>query len=208
MMDGTRFRSCLSLAMLVLASTVARAQQVPSPGIVALQPGDIVKIEIWREDELSGEFLIDENGVVTLPLLGEKQVTGIPMSQLRDVLAEEYRKQLRNPSIQITPLRTVLVMGEVNKPGPYEVDPTATLIGVVALAEGATGAGNLKRIRIVRDGRAISERVNAAATLDNLEVRSGDQIVVGTRSWFARNTTFIVSVLLAIPSLIYTISLI
>lgn len=194
--------------MLVLASTVARAQQVPSPGIVALQPGDIVKIEIWREDELSGEFLIDENGVVTLPLLGEKQVTGIPMSQLRDVLAEEYRKQLRNPSIQITPLRTVLVMGEVNKPGPYEVDPTATLIGVVALAEGATGAGNLKRIRIVRDGRAISERVNAAATLDNLEVRSGDQIVVGARSWFARNTTFIVSVLLAIPSLIYTISLI
>ena len=200
--------SLIGFVILLCATASAQITSGRPSEAATLQPGDLIKIEVWREEDLSGEFSVDENGIVVLPLLGEKQVTDIPIRRLRDMLLDEYRVQLRNPSIQITPLRTVLVMGEVNKPGPYEVDPTTTLIGVVALAEGATGAGNLKRIQIVRDGIIISERVEAASTLDNLKVRSGDQIVVGARSWFARNTTFIVSVLLAIPSLIYTISLI
>lgn len=191
----------------LLCATAAAQTKPPAPSEVAtLQPGDRVKIEVWREEDLSGEFAVDENGIVVLPLLGEKQVTGIPISRLRETLLDEYRVQLRNPSIQITPLRTVLVLGEVNKPGPYEVNPTTTLVGVVALAEGATASGNIKRARIVRDGIVVSERADLSASLDSLDLRSGDQIVVGTRSWFARNTGFIVSVLLAIPSLIYTIT--
>lgn len=191
----------------LLCATAAAQTTPPAPSEVAtLQPGDRVKIEVWREEDLSGEFAVDENGIVVLPLLGEKQVTGIPISRLRETLLDEYRVQLRNPSIQITPLRTVLVLGEVNKPGPYEVNPTTTLVGVVALAEGATASGNIKRARIVRDGIVVSERADLSASLDSLDLRSGDQIVVGTRSWFARNTGFIVSVLLAIPSLIYTIT--
>lgn len=168
----------------------------------------MIHVEVWREEDLSGCFTVDEAGVVTLPLLGEKKVTQIPMRRLRDMLLEEYRVQLRNPSIQITPLRTVLVLGEVNKPGPYEVDPTTTLIGVVALAEGANPDGNLKNIQVVRGGRVIMDRVAVGSTLSNLDIRSGDQIVVQPRSWLARNRSFIVSVLLAVPSVIYTIILI
>lgn len=187
---------------------VAATQATSTPEAVTLQPGDVVKVVIWREEDLSGEFPVDESGVVTLPLLGEKRVTGIPMRQLREVLLEEYRVHLRNPSINITPLRRINVLGEVNRPGPYEVDPTTNLIGVIALAEGPTSAGDLKRIRVIRDGRVIEDRIAAEATLSSLGLRSGDQIMVGPRSWLARNTPFVVSVLLAVPSVVYTITLI
>ena len=173
---------------------------------VTLQPGDLIQIDVWREEDLSGIFPVNECGVVTLPMLGDKQVTHIPMDELRDVLIGEYRVQLRNPSIQIIPLRKVLVLGAVNKPGPYEVDPTTSVLGVIAQAEGVAPGGNVKQIRILRGGEVIQERVAPEVALSNLDVRSGDQIEVGQRSWLERNRSFVVSVLLAIPSVIYTIT--
>ncbi|MBA2669890.1 MAG: polysaccharide biosynthesis/export family protein [Gemmatimonadetes bacterium] len=186
----------------------AEAQAPPSQEPVALQPGDLVRVVIWREEDLSGEFPVDEAGSVIFPLIGEKQVAGIPLRELRTALLEEYRIHLRNPSITITPLRRLNVLGEVNRPGPYEVDPTTNLIGVVALAAGPTTSGDLRRIRVLRDGRVVQDRVAAEASLSSLGIRSGDQIMVGPRSWLARNTPFVVSVLLAVPSVVYTITLI
>ncbi|MBA4156350.1 MAG: SLBB domain-containing protein [Gemmatimonadetes bacterium] len=167
-----------------------------------------MRVVIWREEDLSGEFPVDEAGSVIFPLIGEKQVAGIPLRELRTALLEEYRIHLRNPSITITPLRRLNVLGEVNRPGPYEVDPTTNLIGVVALAAGPTTSGDLRRIRVLRDGRVVQDRVAAEASLSSLGIRSGDQIMVGPRSWLARNTPFVVSVLLAVPSVVYTITLI
>ncbi|MBA2246004.1 MAG: polysaccharide biosynthesis/export family protein [Gemmatimonadetes bacterium] len=162
-------------------------------------------MQIWREEDLSGEFPVDEFGMVVLPLLGEKQVTGIAMRELRNLLLQEYSVQLRNPSISITPLRRINILGEVNKPGLYEVDPTISLAGAVALAGGATPAGDLNRIRILRSGEMLRERVGAANTLQSADIRSGDQILVEQRGWFERNSTFLVSVALGVPSVILAV---
>src|SRR5690606_5535621 len=151
---------------------------------LTLKPGDIVRVEIWREEDLSGEFKINELGLVTLPLIGEKDVNGLTIQQLRDQLIAEYRVQLQNPSIIVTPLRQVHVLGEVNLPGMYAVDPTVTLAGAIALAGGASGQGDLRRIRIARDGAIIKNAVRAEQTLQRVDVRSGDQIFVDRRSWF------------------------
>lgn len=175
-------------------------------GAVTLQPGDSIRLTVWREPDMSGGFLVDENGVATLPLLGEIQVTDIPLDVLRERLLHDYRELLRNPSIEITPLRKVLVLGEVNLPGPHAVNPTESLLGVVALAGGPTNEGNPRSIQIVRDGRVINDRASPSVTLNELQVRSGDQIVVRPRSWLSRNRSFVVSLLLAIPSVVYTIT--
>ncbi|HEX5726464.1 MAG TPA: polysaccharide biosynthesis/export family protein [Longimicrobiaceae bacterium] len=175
----------LLLTLLLLAGSAARAA---AQGEIVLQPGDLVKVTVYREPDLDGEFPVDENGVVSFPLIGTRRVAGIPIGILRDSLVAAYRQHLRNPSINIVPLRRVNVLGEVNRPGMYTIDPTTSLAGAVALAGGSTAFGDLNRIRIVRGNEVIRQRVGAGETLGSAGIRSNDQIYVDRRSWFDRNS--------------------
>ncbi len=199
-----RFAVLVFWAVLALVPRLSHAQA--DTVSVTLNPGDLVRVQIWREEDLSGEFLVDESGMVTLPLIGEKRVAGIPIRRLRTELLEAYRVHLRNASINITPLRRINVLGEVARPGLYPVDPTVSLAGVVALAGGATATGDIRKIRIVRDGTVLMERAGAAETLNTLELRSGDQIFVDRRGWFDRNSTFVVSALLSITGIVISLT--
>jgi len=158
-----------------------------------LRPGDVIRVAVWREMDLSGDFPVDEAGRVVLPMLGETVVTGVPIPALRDSLLAQYRRQLRNPSIMITPLRRVMVLGEVNIPGLKELDPTMSLASAIALAGGPNGQGRLSRIHVVREGEVLRERVDPAMALHAIDIRSGDQIFVGRRSWFEANSTYVIS---------------
>ncbi|HEX8829535.1 MAG TPA: polysaccharide biosynthesis/export family protein [Longimicrobium sp.] len=203
--------TCLRILALVAALALGHAPasaQTPEPAppqtpaspadsLYALRPGDILQIRIWREPDLSGDFQVDPNGVVTLPKLGERHVAGVPLGELRDRLLAEYRVSLRNPSITLTPLRRVQVLGSVNRPGIFNVDPTLTLTGVLALAGGANPTGDVRRINLVRDGQVVRERVTEGATLQTLDVRSGDQLFVGERSWFDRNSGVLIGALIS-----------
>lgn len=192
-------------ALAALAVPGAARGQAAEPAPVTLAPGDVIELTVWREEDLTGEFIVDEAGVVTLPLLGERKVTGIPVSELRAQLLRDYRVELQNPSITIRPLRRIYVLGEVNEPGLFTVDPTVSIAGAIALAGGATGAGDLNRIRVVRDGIAVRDRLGQETALQSGDIRSGDQIFVGQRNWFARNTTFVVSMLLSVSGIVISI---
>jgi polysaccharide export outer membrane protein len=199
-------RILLGLAVLITGAPhrLLAQEQAPPSESITLHPGDVLLVAIWREEDLSGEFTVDESGTVTLPLLGEEKVTGIPLEQLRDRLIEEYRVQLRNPSINVTPLRRIDVLGEVRQPGVYKIDPTVSLAGAVALAGGATSAGDLNRITVVRSG-GLRERIPSGTSLNTAQLRSGDQIFVGQRGWFERNSTFVVSALLSITGIVISV---
>ena len=172
------------------------------PRAAVLRPGDALQVEIWREEELSGEFIVDEDGIVTLPLLGRITVTDVPARELEAELLERYERELRNPSIEITPLRRVYVLGEVNEPGLFAVDPTVTLAGAVAMAGGANMQGDLKRLRIMRDGERLQDDVGPDRDLLSVDIRSGDQIFVDRRGWTDRNSAFLVSATIGIASIL------
>lgn len=195
--------------LVVLTQSVAGAQLASNsrPGELALSPGDVVRISIWREPDLSGEFLVDEDGVVTLPLLGKRTVFNIPVSSLRDTLIRDYAVQLRNPSVTITPLRRIYVLGEVTKPGLYTVDPTISLAGAVALAGGATTSGDLNRLRVVRHGTVVLDRVAAGSSLSAVNIRSEDQVFVDRRSWLDRNGALAASALISAATVLVTVLL-
>jgi len=193
------------LVIALFAAHAATAQVAAAPMDSSLLPGDAVRVLIWREPDLSGEFVIDEKGVVTFPMLGKRDVTNIPLSSLRDKLISEYSVQLRNPSITITPLRRIYVLGEVSKPGLYSVDPTITLAGALALAGGANPTGNLERLRILRNGSVIRKNVSANTSLSAIDIRSADQVFVDRRSWLDRNSTFAASALLSAATLAITL---
>jgi polysaccharide biosynthesis/export protein len=205
-MSPTLIRLALLVLLLIpLAGSAQSLPPLPTPGDFVLVPGDVMQVRIWREPDLSGDFVVDENGSVVFPLLGERRVAGVPVDELRNSLLEAYSAELRNPSITITPLRRVFVLGEVNVPGLKVVDPTVSLAGVVALAGGANPLGDLRKIRLVRDGVVILDEIPAASALAEMDIRSGDQVIVGRRGWFDRNSTFVVSAVLSVTSILISL---
>ena len=170
-----------------------------------LEPGDVVKTTVWREKDLTGEFAVDEEGRLTLPMLGMIKVTGRPWEALRDSLLAEYARQLKNPSVTLTPLRRVQVLGEVTKPGQYLADPTLSLAGLVALAGGATPNGDLHRVRVVRDGKTIVNAASVESLMLQAGVHSNDQVFVDRRSWVERNGAIIASTLISAAGILITI---
>ncbi|MFO7589001.1 MAG: polysaccharide biosynthesis/export family protein [Gemmatimonadota bacterium] len=170
----------------------------------ALQPGDAVRVRVWREGDLSGEFQVDQRGVVTLPLLGEREITGMHPDSLRDRLVVEYREYLQNPSVEVTLLRRISVLGEVRLPGLYALDGTMTLADAIARAGGLTPDGKQDDIRLLRDGIEIRTDLGTEFLVGSADLRSGDQIVVTRKGWLARNPGALVGSLIAAAAVITT----
>ena len=160
----------------------------------SLLPGDVVRVQIWREEDLSGEFQVDAQGGVVLPLLGPKVVVGISADQLREDLTQAYQQYLVNTAVNVTLLRRVVVLGEVRVPGQYTIDATNSVADVIARAQGVTADGNAEDIVLVRDNRRLRTGLIGAVSLQEAGIRSGDQIIVGKRSWFSRNFSSVVGI--------------
>jgi protein involved in polysaccharide export with SLBB domain len=162
-----------------------------------LQPGDAIALEVWRDSDLSHEYRIDERGIVTFPLIGEMEVTGYSPDSLRTVLVSRYSEYLRDPTITVTMLRRISVLGEVKVPGLYPIDQTMTVLDAIALAGGITKDANRDQIRLVRDGRVYSQPLSETVLVGSLPIRSGDQIVVGQKSWINRNIGIVAALITA-----------
>jgi polysaccharide export outer membrane protein len=181
-------------------------QEVPRMGELSLVPGDILRVIVWREEDLSGDFQVDQDGKIILPLLGEVPVDDKKWDEVRDWLLQEYRKELRNPSIELTPFRSVYVLGEVNLPGRYNIHPTNdNLAGALSLAGGISPDGDIRNLRVVRDGVMVLDGIPVEQGLAQLGIKSGDQLFVGRRGWIDRNSTFIVSAVLSVSSIVVAI---
>jgi protein involved in polysaccharide export with SLBB domain len=193
-MTGVR---CLLAAAVLATSSVAGAQpaavtvRTAVDTAAALRPGDVVRLRIWREPDLSGEFAVDEAGVVVLPKVGPIQVTSEDPRTLKTRLVKAYEAYLNQVSIDVVLLRRVQVLGAVRSPGLYQVDPTMVLSDLLALAGGSTSQGNLKGVQLLRDGRKVRDALSPNDPLGTASIRSGDQIYVPEKGWLSRNPWFI-----------------
>jgi len=176
--------------------------QEATAGNEVLSPGDLIRLTIWREPDLSGEFLVDEEGVAVFPLLGPQRVADEPIRSLKRRLTEAYQEYLRNPSIEVVPLRRINVLGAVRTPGLHPVDITMTLADAIALAGGSTPQGHVDRVELIRDGKRIRGRLSQTATIAELSIRSGDQLFVPERNWISRNSGIVATTISASVSLI------
>ncbi len=206
----------LSLALVVLAlmllPLVLRGQSAADPTTpppmtataegssptTALRPGDVLRLKIWLEPDLSGDFTVDERGQATLPRLGVLPVTGLSSDQLRDQLVTRYREFLNNPSIEIIPLRRISILGEVQKPGIYPLEPSVKLGEAASVAGGPTNDSKRNQVELVRGASRHTYDLRADPAKAELPLASGDQIYVPQRSWLSRNSTWFISTLVAV----------
>lgn len=196
--------SWLLLASLALASTSRSEAQtepiqlaVAHPEGVALRPGDEIRLKIWREPDLSGDFQVDEQGSVVFPKIGAVQVTAFTSDSLTRFLVGTYSVYLRNPSIDVVLLRRVNVLGSVKNPGLYPVDPTMTIADAVALAGGTTPDGKTNKIELIRGGERIQAGMDQNTRVSDTPIRSGDQLYIPQRSWVSRNGWLVGSLITA-----------
>ena len=170
-----------SLMALSLPTTV-RAQQPPDYSQVTLSPGDAIRIDVFRNKELSGEFPIAADGTITHPLYRELKVTGIPLSVIQDRLRDFIGRFQESPLFVVTPLLRTIVAGEVRQPNMYTVPPGTTVAQLIAMAGGITDRGRLDRVQLLRGSTSsFLDLTRPDANAMHIEIRSGDEIVVGRR---------------------------
>jgi polysaccharide export outer membrane protein len=187
--------ACTLLGLLIAAASLG-AQEI------MLRPGDVIRVIVPREKDLSGKFDVDATGAVTIPTIGRVEVGGRPWSGVRATLLTALQREVREPGIVLTPLRHVVVLGSVIKPGTYLLEPTITLSGAIALASGVTPEGDLRRIRLVRDDSVRYVVAPKGREIDDIALQSGDQLFVLQRSWVERNSALLITTLLSITGLV------
>lgn len=170
-----------------------------------IRPGDLIRLRIWREPDLSGDYPVDERGVAVFPKIGPFELTSETPFTLQELLLREYRRYLRNPSIDVTLLRRINILGAVRNPGLHPVDPTMTIADALALAGGNAPYGDPQKVQLVREGEQITTRITQSTRIADLPIRSGDQLYVPEKSWFSRNSGIVATALTAAVSLVIAV---
>lgn len=205
----------LAIALLFLVvPAIASSQGTPKAGdstptsvVGGLGPGDFIQISIWREPDLSDTVQVDNSGVAVFPKLGPIEVTGIRPDSLEKLLVRDYSKFLQNPSIRIKVLRRITIWGAVERPGTYPVDLTMSITDALALAGGAASDGKSDKVELRRGStRRLIDLSGHAEPVNDLSLRSGDQLVVPRRSWVSRNPGIIVGTIGTLTSIVYLLA--
>ena len=178
-----------------------------------LRPGDVLDIVVYREKELSNKYLIDSRGFVQIPGLGVVQAAGLDPTQVKAALEESLRQRgFERPELSVQPLVRVSVLGQVRSPGLYPVDPGTSLLQLITIAGGPIENADLRKTRVVRDGRAYTvdlESALAGSSAGRIVLYSNDYVVVPKRTGLTReNLAFafgVASTLLTVINLIVTL---
>ncbi len=142
---------------------------------------DQVRVIVFGEDALSGQFSVGSTGKMAMPLIGDVQAAGMTITQLQTEIADALKQgYLKDPKVsaEVMTYRPFYILGEVNKPGTYPYTTGLTVQNAVATANGYTYRANTKKVFIKRE----SEKDEKAYPLSStIPVAPGDTIRIGER---------------------------
>ena len=153
-----------------------------------LGAGDKLRIEVYKDTQLSQSVQVRPDGKVTLPLIGDMDAAGLTPIELRDNIAKSLKEYVTNPTVTVIVVEatasTAYVMGEVNRPGAVNLQAPLTILQALALAGGLKDFADAKNIRVLRAGpngvQTISFNYKEAlkSTRAPVYLRPGDTVVV------------------------------
>ena len=186
----TSFRTVLILALGLLAS-VAGAQEPQRAGnAYQVQPGDLLQISVWKEPDLQQQVLVRPDGAFSFPLVGEINGLNRTVEELRVELSTKLSRYIPDLVVTVSVLEIngnkIYVMGQVNQPGEFVVNPRVDVMQALAMAGGTTPFAALNDIKILRRTgdrqMVLNFQYNNVARGRNLEqnivLQSGDIVVV------------------------------
>lgn len=165
-----------------LQSASQTAVSLDAAGYV-LGAGDVLRVIVFGDEQLSGEFTIDASGRISLPLIQDVEASGHNVRELETIITDKLQPEYLNDpkvSVQVIEYRSVYILGEVRLPGKYQYVPNMTLLQAIAVAGGHT-------YRADENGAEISRQIDGTIKKFNVRIDTmimpGDTVVI-KRRWF------------------------
>ena len=171
--------ACSSASLITEADQQSMAAVATAPA--TLQPGDKIRVDVFGEDKLGGEYQLDQAGQVSVPLAGTVKAQGMTQAQLEQALAKKLRTDyLRNPKVTVTiaTLAPFYIIGEVQKPGQFDYRSGLNVLTALAVAGGPTYRASRNTVEIQRRGETKMREYPVSASVP---VLPGDVIKVPER---------------------------
>jgi polysaccharide export outer membrane protein len=197
-------RSVVALVLLALITAtgcsglpkeIAEEINKPLPKEFPLGPEDVIEVNVWRNQDLSRIVVVRPDGMISLPLIGDVQASGLTAAQLSDRIAKRLNEFKENPTVSVSVKEVnsyfVYVVGEVGKPGKYPLKSYTSVLQAVSLAGGFNpyaSKNSMVVLRTVKTPSGEEHRIRIPVRFDdlvagkdgigNFTLRSGDTIVV------------------------------
>jgi len=179
-------RFLVAAGLLFLSLQSAQAQQAT----YAVKPGDVLEISVWKEPDLQREVLVRPDGAFSFPLVGEVDARGKTVQELNKLVSERIARYIADAVVTISVKEIkgnkVYVLGQVNKPGEFIVNPSVNIMQALSMAGGMTPFAATNDIIVLRGQgkaqQAMAFRYNDVVrgrSLDtNIDLIAGDIVVV------------------------------
>lgn len=195
----TSLAAAVAIAVCTLAPADAKAKDadkkpVPQAPVLndeyRLGPGDKLRVEVYKDSQLSQSVQVRPDGKITLPLIGDIEATGRTPIEMRDTIAKSLKEYVTNPTVTVIVVEAlaskVYVMGEVTHPGTMDLHGPTTILQALAMAGGFKEFANTKDVKVLRPngdrGAVQTLRFNYKDVINGdakpFYLRSGDTVVV------------------------------
>lgn len=160
-----------------------------------LGPEDVLEITVWRNQDLSRQTVVRPDGMVSMPLIGDVLASGMTATQLAAKIADKLKEFKESPAVSVSVKEVnsynVFILGEVQKPGKYQLKSHTSVLQAIALAGGFTLYASKNKMQVVTaevngDGQPHEVRIpvrydqllSGKGERGNFVLRSGDIVVV------------------------------
>jgi len=187
---------CLTLVMAGCFASEISSKTYEAPTGFLLGPEDELEITVWGNKDLTRATVIRPDGLISMPIIGDVQAAGLTADALAQRIAERLKQYLAtNPSVSVSVKEiksySVYVLGEVQKPGKFQLKSYVTVLQAISMAGGFTDYAKKNKIQVVRvteNGDHKQQEVHIPIRYDdvilgrgepgNIVLHSGDTVVV------------------------------
>ncbi len=141
---------------LVGCAAVVQEREYEAPGGFLLGPEDLLEITVWKNTDLSRTTAIRPDGLISMPLIGDVQASGLTADGLAHRITERLKQFVAsNPAVSVSVKElnsySIYVLGEVTKPGKYQAKSYVTLLQAISMGGGFTEYAKKNKLQIVRN---------------------------------------------------------
>jgi len=194
-----RLRASLcALALMACSAPLFAANPPPAPAANAgpptepytVKPGDVLAVAVWKEPDLQGPVLVRPDGTFSFPLAGQIDARGRSVLELQQMLTDKLKKYISDPVVTVSISEVkgnkVYVLGQVNKPGEFIVNPRVDVMQALSMAGGTTAYAALGDIVILRRTESgqqslpfhYADVARGRNLQQNIMLQAGDVVVV------------------------------
>jgi polysaccharide export outer membrane protein len=175
-----------------------------------LGPGDVLDISVWGHDDLQLKSIaVRPDGKIAFPLAGELSATGKTLAEFSVELSRALSEYIRNPQVTVNliKLRTVriFVLGEVNRPGMYEIEKSHNLLDAIGMAGGHTKYARRKTVYVVHKATGKVDEVNYSNLIKKGDLSQNITLYEGDVVYLASNGAHFFENILPYITVIYQI---